>query len=167
MLVANTGERYPGAFFVGAAVVTEVECCLAQSVQLLAAAAVAAGVAYSIVEGKIFMEIGAAELLDECKGEAPTIATLPGAAMVDGVSVFGTGLNYGVTEGEVWVGDAASFASSVLLVESSVDIWTPTRVDFTPIQGAFGLSPPPVWVYFLNACGRPNLVGFPATWVAP
>ena len=165
MLKANPGPGYPGAFYVASEPVTAANCCLAQSVQLLAAVCVSVGVAYSIIGGEIFMEITSPDLLDECQGLAPTCGDMMSEDVENGIANTVATTNAGAVEGEVWLGDAATYAGSVVLVQQTVDAWADISVDFTAVQGAHGASPPPLYLYVLNACGRPNAVGRTVTMV--
>jgi hypothetical protein len=73
----------------------------------------------------------------------------------------------GEVEGEVWVGDAATWDGSVLKVEQTVDTWAGATIDITTVKGAFPTSPPAAYAYVLNGCGRPNAVGSEMAWIVP
>lgn len=159
MLVENQTDSYPGAAYVAADPVTSGQCCLAQSMAAIAAAADAAGHAYVIRGGALYLDVSAAELEDLCKGLEPAPATINSDPMTEGVPTFVAGTLFGSVEGDLWLTDNAAWGSEGVKVQQTVSVWGPPQVDFTPVMGGLPVDPNPCWLYVENACGRANLVG--------
>lgn len=167
MLKPNTSDSYPGADFVAADPVSSADCCQQQSVALLIVQLRILNAPFIMRGGKLYFEQAAAAQLDMCLGAAPTISALDSNDWDDAETRLITAANKGAVEGEVWVGDSATWAGSVLKVEQTVVTWAGADIEITTVKGGFGWSPPPGYVYVVNACGRPNAVGYEMAWVSP
>lgn len=160
MLRENDGDSFPGATHYAFAPVSSGECCLLQSVDALSAALSAAGHSYTFRGGRLFFEISDEDLEDLCKGPEPNPTGMDNTDLEDGTPRQVTGTDFGPSEGELWLGNAATWAGSGVKVEQTVDVWTATQIDFTVVQGALPESPPAAYLYVFNACVRANAVGF-------
>lgn len=165
MLKRNTSDSFPGADFVAADPIAAEECCLYSTTAELAAMLGSLGVPYVFRMGKLWWDAEAAALQNLCFGAAPTISDVIPAAFGhdEGVSVVAA--QKGEVEGEVWVGDAATWAESVVKVQQTVTTWPGETIAVQTVIGEFGASPPPAYVYVFNACGRGNAVGFEIEWL--
>lgn len=165
MLGRNTSDSYPGADFVAADPVSEAECCLHQSVSSIIDELRSEGIPFIIRGGTLYFDQGDDEQEIMCQGAAPEISGMDNDQWENGVTRLIEVANKGVAEGEVWVGDAATWAGSVLKVEQTVDVWAGDDIEITTVMGGFGESPPPAYVYVFNGCGRGNVVGFEIAWI--
>lgn len=164
-LKANESDSFPGARLVAVNPITSGECCQHATTESLAVAVLAAGGAATFRGGKLFLEVSEGTELDVCSGPAPTISGMDSDQWENNVTRLIQGVDKGTAEGEVWVGDAATWDASVLRVQQTVDTWLGDDIEITTVQGGFPLSPPVAYAYVFNACGRPNAVGFEMAWI--
>jgi len=147
--------------------VSGADCCLQQSVALIIVQLRILDVPFIIRGGRLYFDQSSAGQLDMCLGVAPGISSMDTNQWDDAEAHQLICTDMGAVEGECWVGDAATWAGSVLKVEQTVDLWDPPDLHITSVKGGFPWSPPPAYAYVLNGCGRPNAVGFEIAWVSP
>lgn len=165
MLKRNTSDSFPGADFVAADPVSVEDCCLHQSVASIITELRAEGIPFIMRGGRLYFDQGDDEQEIMCQGPAPEISGMDATDWEDNVTRLVTVDDKGVAEGEVWVGDAATWAGSVVKVEQTVDTWAGDDIEITTVQGVFELSPPAAYVYVINGCGRVSAVGSEIAWI--
>lgn len=167
MLKRNTSDSYPGADFVAANPVSGADCCMQQSVQLIIVQLRVLGIPFILRGGRLYFDQADAGQVDMCQGVAPTISGMDSPNWEDAAARSIEAADKGAVEGEVWVGDAATWAASVLKVQQTVDLWAGANIEVTAVKGGFPTSPPAAYVYVMNGCGRQNAVGYEIAWIVP
>lgn len=164
MLKRNTSDSFPGADFVAADPVSAADCCLQQSVALIIVQLRILDIPFIMRGGRLYFDQSDAGQITMCQGAAPLITGMSTTDWDDAAVVSIQCSDMGAVQGEVWVGDAATWAASVLRVEQTVDTWVPPNIGITTVQGGFPNSPPPAYAYVMNGCGRPSAAGYEIAW---
>lgn len=167
MLKVNATGKYPGAGYFGAGTIEASECCGLYTVAELAAMCGAAGYPYIVIGGEVFMEISSGQLATACAVSPPDVDQMDSADLVNGEAREVLVDYSGAREGEVWVGDNATWGSCVELVEQTVTAWIEGQVNITCVDGTFVDGPYVAYLFVQSACGARNAVGFPVTWPEP
>ena len=116
---------------------------------------------YTVKGGVVHVDASLAEIRTVCFIGEPTITQL----WPDPLQTVGSwsidGSNFGTVEGEVWLGDAATWEGSETRVKQTVSGWDPEAIGMSVVvQDGLPLSPAHVYVYVINDCGERNAVGF-------
>lgn len=156
MLRENDSDSFPGAPYVAANPISGNECCLHSTMASLVDALVAAGAPYTFRGGRLFFDTAAAALDTICRAQAPNPEGMQSTDLEDFTPNSVIGTLFGEDEGEVWVTSTPNFELAPIRVEQTVDVWGDEQVEFTAVQGGLPTSPPMVYLWVVNACGRPS-----------
>lgn len=156
----NDSDSFPGAASAFVPPVTSADCCLFSTVQEMAEEAAAAGWPYTVKGGQVFVDASLVQIGTVCFIGEPTISGLvPDPLIVNPWVVNGT--NYGSVQGEVWLGNASTWAGSGIRVEQNVAAWGGAAINMNPpVQDGLPAAPAHVYVYVINDCGERNAAGF-------
>lgn len=157
----NNSDSFPGAESLFVPPVVKADCCLFQTRQAMAEHAAAEGWPYTIKGGVVHVDASLAEIQTVCLIGEPTITGLDPDPIVAAAGLGVTGTNFGTVEGELWLGNASTWAGSSTRIQQPIQSWGAENV-ICPAVAQDGLPGPPdhVYVYVINDCGERNAVGY-------
>lgn len=164
MLRGNDSDSFPGANWVGADPVTSGECCQRQSIALMAAAAAALGLPYTIKGAQIFLDASPGELNDLCLGDEPAPTSFDADPMDEGAEHHCLGTKFGGVEGKFYLTEASTWVASQNRVQQGGISWGDTDITFTMAGDGLVTTPTKIYGYVENACGRVNAAGLEGTY---
>lgn len=156
----NDSDSFPGAQSLFVPPVVKGDCCLFQDVQSMMAHAAAEGWPATVKGGVAHVSASLAEIQTVCLiGEPNAVTPVPDPlVMLQTWNI--TGFDFGLVEGEVWLGSAATWAGSGTKVQQNVNAWSAETISMLqPVQGGLPLHPAHVYLYVINDCGERNAVG--------
>ncbi|MBA7690485.1 hypothetical protein ES703_99013 [subsurface metagenome] len=156
----NTSDSFPGAQSAFIPPVVKGDCCLFQDVQSMMAHASEQGWPATVKGGVAYVKASLAQIQGVCLIGVPNAVTPVPDPIVLLQTWNITGFLFGIVEGEVWLGSAATWAGSGTKVQQNVNAWSWETISmFQPVQGGLPLSPAHVYLYVINDCGQRNPVG--------
>ena len=157
----NDSDSFPGAQSAFIPPVVKGDCCLFQDVQTMMGHAAAEGWPATVKGGVCYVKASLAEIQGVCLIGEPIITQVVPDPIVVGAEWTVPGFNFGAVEGELWLGNAATWAGSGTRVQQGVSFWSGFSIGAdAPVLDGLAQSPAHVYIYVINDCGQRNAVGF-------
>jgi hypothetical protein len=152
MLYAKRTTAFPGAQSIAVPPVTALDCAAHPSLDDLVRAESAAGHGATIRQGRGFLEEPLSGLAVLCALPTPVITGSTPDPVEDLELETTVGTQFGAVAGEVWIGNAPTWALSTHVKKQTTSFWSGTEARYGFDRGAFlELA---WWVYVVRSTGE-------------